>query len=723
MVRVTSEDICWDESVKDFLSADDDDDLTDVKDLGQVAPSAAELSGYVVVSGLPKTEVSKREKLIVVLHTNLTKAMGEIKLPLPSPSDISMEMPTDEEGSSLSGCAILTISTHDSAAVAANIALALDKFVFAGKHILRACQLSNFDALLKDKNDTREQIRKGLRWWLTDPDHFGFGQFVTRFKDTASIYWHDPVGREPLAIEPKAKIVTRGKVCWSSMGSYLCTFHKPGIKLLGKSNFDVLVRLPHVSASEICFSPNEEYVATYGETAAAGTVVVWHVITGKRLAEFETATAMLYDGTSESLFVMWSFDSTQFAMMVGKDGVQSLTVISVPSMIVALDLPFGGPKMPPSMIGQSAASRPPVQLAWSPSQNIISVFSLPNKVDDPSRVVLIEIPSNIEKASKNLYNVKDARSHWQSKGAYMSLHSTLVRKTGKKSRKEFSQIEIFRMREKNVPVDTVQLEDHKVLGLHWETGSNRFSITVQEENSHNRVINFYSVSLPSAVKRETLLVCSFEVNHTINHVSWSPLGSNFVATAFEGGDGGLIFGSLTEQNKVDVYSRDEHLNVNRILWDESGRYILTAVCVQLGEGENWKLSSRAGYRAWSMHGKLIYFYNIERFYGIEWRPRPPRLLNAEAERDVHRNLKAYSKRFDEEDHRVRNEKQAAFDLQRKQMENAFFSLYNGAIAQAKQHPKYESWQKAGQDLESRFEYEIQHTITEEVISERTEIIP
>lgn len=50
-----------------------------------------------------------------------------------------------------------------------------------------------------------------------------------------------------------------------------------------------------------------------------------------------------------------------------------------------------------------------------------------------------------------------------------SSQTVVFKKTGKKGRKEFTQLEIFRMREKAIPVDNVQLND-VALQLHWEEG-------------------------------------------------------------------------------------------------------------------------------------------------------------------------------------------------------------------------------------------------------------
>ena len=88
------------------------------------------------------------------------------------------------------------------------------------------------------------------------------------------------------------------------------------------------------------------------------------------------------------------------------------------------------------------------------------------------RLILVDIPSRRELASKNVYNVRGAAMHWQGNGDFLCLKTMVFKKTGKKGRKEFSQLEIFRMREKDIPVDNIQLTDLAVQ-LHWEDGPSK----------------------------------------------------------------------------------------------------------------------------------------------------------------------------------------------------------------------------------------------------------
>lgn len=57
----------------------------------------------------------------------------------------------------------------------------------------------------------------------------------------------------------------------------------------------------------------------------------------------------------------------------------------------------------------------------------------------------------------------------------------------------------------------------------------------------------------------------------------------------------------------------------------------------------------SGYRLYDFKGVLLRDEHIDRFKQFSWRPRPPTLLSKEEQKQVRRNLREYSKIFDEQD--------------------------------------------------------------------------
>lgn len=55
---------------------------------------------------------------------------------------------------------------------------------------------------------------------------------------------------------------TESYVAWSPKGSYLATFHEPGIMLWGGLDFARLARFSHAHVKRIDFSPCERFLVT-----------------------------------------------------------------------------------------------------------------------------------------------------------------------------------------------------------------------------------------------------------------------------------------------------------------------------------------------------------------------------------------------------------------------------------------------------------------------------
>lgn len=56
-----------------------------------------------------------------------------------------------------------------------------------------------------------------------------------------------------------------------------------------------------------------------------------------------------------------------------------------------------------------------------------------------------------------------------------------------------------------------------------------------------------------------------------------------------------------------------------------------------------------GYHMYTFSGVLLSENPTEKFKQLLWRPRPPTLLSKEEQRNIRRNLREYSRDFDEED--------------------------------------------------------------------------
>lgn len=63
-----------------------------------------------------------------------------------------------------------------------------------------------------------------------------------------------------------------------------------------------------------------------------------------------------------------------------------------------------------------------------------------------------------------------------------------------------------------------------------------------------------------------------------------------------------------------------------------------------------------GYHLWDFRGHLLREEHLDKFKQLLWRPRPPTMLSSTQQKAIRKNLREYSKQFDEED---LNESEAA----------------------------------------------------------------
>lgn len=72
------------------------------------------------------------------------------------------------------------------------------------------------------------------------------------------------------------------------------------------------------------------------------------------------------------------------------------------------------------------------------------------------------------------------------------------------------------------------------------------------------------------------------------------------------------------------------------------RYVMTGVSW-------WGHKVDNAYWVWSFQGKLLKRFQTDKFCQFLWRPRPPCFLAAKQIREIKKNLKNYSKKFDDDD--------------------------------------------------------------------------
>jgi len=557
-------------------------------------------------------------------------------------------------------------------------------------------------AELSDETARHMETRPNLLSHLADPR--GRDQFVVCTGVDTAVYWVDPL--LPPELEHERANWTESDVAWSPQGLYLATFHRQGIALWGGSEFQKIVRFEHPQPRLIHFSGNERYLVTFNAPDSPEPLVVWETGTGRRLKVFESplrlpprllerlwsdvleeraradaANPMLASMQSAEWkrmeterergmpppdigrfpwpLVQFSADETMMARL-GEDCIHVFEML--PDRIELLD---HRPVSVPAALG----------FAWSPTTpNLLAIWT-PEEGQSPARVLLLEMPSRRELRQKALYSVANIELIWHPQGKYLACR---VERYTRSRKGRFTNFEIFRVNEKDVPVETLEFSERdKVLAFAWEPKSDRFAILHQQQlppntaaaaaaaattttplgglgtaaggvagamglasGSTRPMVTFYEV------QKDTVRTLFRLERKQCNRICWSPTGMGHVLLAGLGTMGGVLeWWNVADHELMGV---DEHFACSDICWDPSGRFVCTWVNASASRIEH-------GYQLWTFYGrKLGAPHFMENLFEFSWRPRPAKwFLSEQEEREVRKNLKQYRAKYEAEDTAMR----------------------------------------------------------------------
>merc|ERR1712038_856083 len=190
--------------------------------------------------------------------------------------------------------------------------------------------------------------------------------------------------------------------------------------------------------------------------------------------------------------------------------------------------------------------------------------------------------------------------------------------------------EVFHMLEKQIPVDTVKIEE-TVHAFSWEPIGTKFAIV--HGDSQNNNVSFYGVK--KGLQQPPELLKKYE-RKVANCLFWCPTGQFVVLAGLRTMNGVLEFIDTSDFTSMNS---GEHFMCTDIEWDPTGRYVMTGVSW-------WGHKVDNAYWVWSFQGKLLKRFQTDKFCQFLWRPRPPCFLTLKQIREVKKNLKKYSIEFD-----------------------------------------------------------------------------
>jgi len=573
----------------------------------------------IIIDKLPVIALKRYEKLCAVVR----KIFGKWGTMVQD----GLYMPVGGDPKKTCGYAFIEYETPEMAALAV---MEGDHKKLDNKHTLRVNLFDQYEKYAEMKMEYLEpkrtdyESKANLTSWLLDDHHRD--QFVLRWGGETQVYWNDPyrkantVGRE-LAYggeREKAgdKKWTELYVAWSTHGAYLATFHHQGIALWGGESFSKLARFAHPGVRTIDFSPCEKFLVTCNgmkkeKPSDPDPIIVWDIRTAKKLRGFNM------EDNSWPAF-KWSHDD-QFVARVTPD------VISVYQTV---DMGLVGKK--------SIAAKGVREILWSPGQNILSYW-IPEKDQIPASVALIEFPSKKVVREKHIFKVVDVNMHWQDKGDYLAVKLSL-RKTKKTLTTSF---EFFRMRDKNIPVENLEIDD-PVVAFAWQPSGNHFAFI--HGDGPRPWVSFYKLT-----KKKLVLHHKTKEGRPANSIYWSPSGQHVILAGLGPLNGQLEFFDLRTR---ETLTQQEHFMCTDIEWCPSGRFLITAVTQPLNGGSRFSMEN--GYRLWTCMGDQLATVPTDQCYQVLWRPRPKCLLQYEEIQQIKKDLKSkYWGKFEQEEEEIR----------------------------------------------------------------------
>ncbi|XP_046491098.1 eukaryotic translation initiation factor 3 subunit B [Neodiprion pinetum] len=585
------------------------DDVTDEELLGELIrqkPSETDgVEAVIVVDGVPQVGPERLEKLQMVI-SKLFEKFGDI---------VNQWYPKNEDGLT-KGYIFLEYKSpvNALAAVKSTNNYKLDKM-----HTFKVNLFTDFKKF-EDTPDEWEPPKPqpytssgDLHYYLLDPD--AYDQFCVLSGNGMAVcvqIWQNSAP-EPTLLEDRPRW-TDTYVKWSPLGTYIATFHKPGVALWGGPKFEQTAKFGQRGVECVDFSPCERYLVSYSPRAESSVdqkrLVVWDILSGQEKRDFNP------DGSSVWPIFRWSHDDKYLARM----GEDVLNIYETPSF---------------RLLNKKSIKIPGIRdFSWSPTDNVLAYW-VPEDKDVPARVTLLEIPSRNEIRNKNLFNVADCKIHWQKCGDYLCVKVDRFAKRKEKTEQKYTgmsyNFEIFHMREKQIPVDSVEMKE-PIHAFAWEPVGSKFAIIHGEIPSVN--VSFYGVRPglhPDLLKKLEKKAC--------NHLFWSPAGQFIVLAGLTTMAGALEF---IDTNDFTIMNTTDHYQTSDVEWDPTGRYVVTGV-------SSWKTSVDNGYWIWSFQGRILKRVNLTAFNQLLWRPRPATLLTAKQIKEIQKNLKKYSAQFESKD--------------------------------------------------------------------------
>ncbi|KAI9222331.1 translation initiation factor eIF-3b [Blastocladiella britannica] len=629
-----------------------------------------------VIDGVPIVDEGKRDKLFSVIRKQFAKEGVKIK-------DDGFAMPMHDVKGKPTSKGYMFVD-FETAADAAKALKDLQHFKFDKSHTFFLNPFADVAKFADAPEVWDEEAACGpaptykdvgfLRDWLLDPQ--ARDQFAVHNDETLSLLWCNKDKAPPVAFEKEGW--TDSYFTWSPQGSYLTTLHRPGAALWGTKSMDSLRRFPHPGVRMIDFSPNESFLVTFspeplakpspnnklrpwGPESEGHHIIVWNVKTGMVLRTFSLTDEETASRHVDWPLFKWSWDEKYLARMATKAKISiyesaTMTLLDKKSLTLPGVTEFEWMPYTPDDEEEEETTAADNKTTKAATQG----------TDKPAQLTIMSVPDRQIIRSKQVFFGLGGKIHFHPQGDYLLFKVDRTNRSGKAS---YVSLEVFRLRERDFPADSLELTEI-ITAFGWEPYGKRFAIVtttdVPTADLDIKAVepatekNGKQAAVPGGVK----LVKSF-ARRSVNSVFWSPKGRYVVFAGLRNLQGILEFydvdaaadagrdmsvttttmvngkevTSVKHLEPVVMLANNDHHGATDVAWDPTGRFLLSVVSM-------WSKGADNGYMLWDVKGTLLTKQARDKLKLVVWRPRPRSLVTAAKLKQIRKNIKSYAREFE-----------------------------------------------------------------------------
>lgn len=130
-----------------------------------------------------------------------------------------------------------------------------------------------------------------------------------------------------------------------------------------------------------------------------------------------------------------------------------------------------------------------------------------------------------------------------------------------------------------------------------------------------------------------------------------------------------------------------------------------------------------GYHLYDFKGELLREEHIDKFNQLLWRPRPVTLLSKDEQKTIRKNLREYSRDFDEQDRIEEDKEKGAIVDERRRLLSEWLAWRQNEEEELKLEKEELGIEDEGEEEEEAESGKVVEEIVEEVLDETEEVIP